>query len=445
MKHRLLLFGLLLFSTVCASAQIELGAGKWKTWFIPSGETYSLPAPEVSRKEIADILAAQKNITPDEMQKMLYWNAGAPGFRWYQMASRLMMSDVNGNGVFVNMLVNAAIYDATVAAWNAKYKYKRARPFEADNKVKALLPKPESPSYPCEHSVAAGVAATIIAHYYPDLADSVARMSDQMMRSRVASGLVYPGDTKAGFDLGKKIALAEIELTKDFVTKKQWDGKFPDRQGIWTGKFPVLIMAKYNRTVVLDSASQFRPAPPPDFAKDMEELKSFKQTFRSQANAFHYASQATHDDIISKKIFEYNLHLNPPRAARLHAAVNIAYYDGVIACFEAKYAYWGIRPDQYDPTFKPLIQSPPFPGYPSGHAMMSGIIGEIFPYFFPLEKDVFTKMARDGAESRFHAGIHFRSDNDAGLELGRKVAASVVTRIRQDGADNQAIHSIVKK
>jgi hypothetical protein len=177
----------------------------------------------------------------------------------------------------------------------------------------------------------------------------------------------------------------------------------------------------------------------------MEELKNFKQTFRSQANAFHYASQPTQDDIIVKKVLEYNLHLNPPRAARLYAAVNIAYYDGVIACFEAKYAYWGIRPDQYDPTFKSLIPTPPFPGYPSGHAMMSGIIGEIFPYFFPLEKELFAKMAKDGAESRFHAGIHFRTDNDAGLELGRKIAAKVVEKVSKDGAEIKITNSIVKK
>jgi hypothetical protein len=140
--------------------------------------------------------------------------------------------------------------------------------------------------------------------------------------------------------------------------------------------------------------------------------------------------------LLTKKIFEYNLHANPPRAARIYAAVNVSYYDAFTACFDAKYTYWGIRPDQYDTTYTPLMPSPPFPGYPSGHATMSGVIDGLFSNFFPRDKSLFNKIANDGAESRFHAGIHFRSDNDAGLELGRTIAAKVIERLRADGADD---------
>lgn len=66
------------------------------------------------------------------------------------------------------------------------------------------------------------------------------------------------------------------------------------------------------------------------------------------------------------------------------------------------------------------MSSPPFPGYPSGHAVMSGVVGELFPHFFPSEKELFLKIAKNGAESPFHAGVHFRTDNDAGLDLARK-------------------------
>ena len=179
--------------------------------------------------------------------------------------------------------------------------------------------KPESPSYPCEHSVAAGVAATIISHFYPKMADSVNRMAKQLMSSRIAAGVAFPSDTKAGFELGKTIALKEIEHTKDYITKVVWDKKLPTGPGCLDGKFPMLHTAGLNKTVVLENASQFRPGPPPDFAKEMAELKNFKQTFRSQANAWYYASQNTSDDLLHKKIFEYNLHLNPPRAARIYA------------------------------------------------------------------------------------------------------------------------------
>jgi membrane-associated phospholipid phosphatase len=333
------------------------------------------------------------------------------------------------------MLLGVATYDATIAAWDTKYAYKRPRPFAADNRVKVYTVKPESPSYPCEYSVAAGVAATIIAHFFPSMADSVNRLAQQVMASRIAAGAAFPSDTRAGFELGKRIAEKEIEYTKDFTTKTVWDGKMPQEPGRWKGK-PMFPLAGLNKTVVLDSSSQFRPGPPPDFAKDMAELKKFKPTFRSMANAFYFASQT--EDVLSKKIFEYNLHLNPPRAARLYAIAAIGMYDGFVACWDAKYTYWGTRPDQYDTTFHPvLFFTPPFPGYPSGHAMVGGVMAELYSYFFPAERAYFMKRAKDGAESRFQGGIHFRTDNEVGLEMGKKVGAAIIKKVRTDGAGDE--------
>jgi len=342
--------------------------------------------------------------------------------------------------VLANMLLKVAIYDATVAAWNTKYAYNRPRPFAADKRIKCFALKPESPSYPCEYSVAAGVAVTIISHFYPSWSDSINQLAQQQMKSRVAAGLAFPDDTRAGFELGKTIAEKEIEKTKDFVPKTAWDGKMPDKPGIWKGKFAMFPLAAHNKTVVLDSASEFRPGPPPDFAKDMAELKSFKQTFRSMSNAFFWASHDFWSDILDTKMFEYNIQLDPPRAARLYAISAIGLYDGFVSCFDAKYAYWGIRPNQYDTSFHPaLLVTPPFPGYPSGHATVSGVMAELYSYFFPAEAAYFRKKAKEGAESRFQAGIHFRTDNEVGLDLGRKVANAIIQKVKDDGAGNDVV------
>ena len=417
-------------------AQVEPGAGSWKTWFITSGKEHRLISPLPYEDEIAEVLSRQQNLDFAGMQQILYWNAGAPGYRWQEMMNKLWMTDTSVKGVLANMLLGAASYDATIAAWDTKYAYKRPRPFNVDHRIKAYVLKPESPSYPCEHSVVGGVAVTIISHFYPAMADSVRRLAQQLMASRVAAGVAFPSDTRAGFDLGKLIAEKEIEHTKNFSPATPWDGKMPQQPGLWKGK-PMFPLAGKSKTVVLDSSSQFRPGPPPDFAKEMEELRKFKPSFRSTANAFYFASQ--NDDVLSKKMFEYNLHLNSPRAARLYAITSIALYDAFVACWDAKYAYWGIRPDQYDTTFRPvLMHTPPFPGYPSGHAMMGGVMAELFTYFFPAEKAYFDKRAKDGAESRFQGGIHFRSDNEAGLALGRKVAAAVIRKASNDGADETA-------
>jgi membrane-associated phospholipid phosphatase len=443
MKKSLLVFLFVLFTAGHLRAQVEPAAGHWKTWFIPSGRAYRLPPPSSYKEEMAQVLSRQQTLDSAGKQQIIYWNAGAPGYRWQAMMNSLWMSDPGENGALANMLLNVATYDATIAAWDTKYAYKRPRPFAVDGRVRVYAVKPDSPSYPCEHSVAAGVAATIIAHFYPSLADSVNRLARQVMASRIAAGTAFPSDTRAGFELGKRIAEKEIEHTKDFVTKEAWDGKRPEGPGRWKGK-PMLPMAGRNKTVVLDSSSQFRPGPPPDFANDMAELKKFKPSFRSTANAFHFASQQ--EDVLSKKIFEYNLHLNPPRAARLYAIAAIGYYDGFTACWEAKYTYWGIRPDQYDTTFHPvLFFTPPFPGYPSGHAMLGGVMAELYSYFFPAERAFFQQRAKDGAESRFQGGIHFRTDNEVGLQMGRKVAAFIIQKVKTDGADDALMLAERKK
>ena len=427
---------MILFMVFQLQAQVEPQAGNWKTWFITSGKDYRLPAPSYYKNEIPEVLARQRNLDTKTNQQIIFWNAGSPGYHWQEMMNKLWAVDTGRYGALANMLLGVAIYDATIAAWDTKYAYKRPRPFVADNKIKIYTVKPESPSFPCENSVAAGVAVTIFSHFYPAMADSVKRLAQQQMDSRVAAGVAFPSDTRAGFELGKKIAEIEIEKTKDYVSTAAWDGKIPDKPGSWRGKFAMLPLAGKNKTVVLESGSEFRPGPPPDFAKEMEEMKNYKQTFRTLSNAFYWANQSWFMDNLAKKIFENNLHLNPPRAARINAVVNVTSYDAFVACWDAKYTYWGIRPNQYDTTFRPAIMvTPPFPGYPSGHAALSGAMAEIYSYFFPDEKDLFRQKAKDAAESRFQAGIHFRTDNEVALELGKKVATKIIQRVKADGAD----------
>lgn len=440
MKKSLTILVIALLAAAQLQAQLEPGAGNWKTWFITSGKDYRLQAPASYKNEVSEVIAKQKALDAEGMEQIRYWNAGAPGYRWQEMMSGIWVGDTSVNGVLAALLLGTATYDATIAAWDTKYAYKRPRPFVADSKIKIHALKPESPSYPCEHSVAAGVAVVIFSKYYPKLKDSVMRMAQRQMDSRIAAGVAFPSDTRAGFELGKKIAEAEIERTKDMVYTGGWDGQRPTGPGIYNAKFVMFPTVKNNKTVVLTSASQFRPGPPPDFAKDMEELRKFKQTFRSTGNAFYFAYTApgtSHIDLLTKKLFEHNLHLNPPRAARIYAATAVASYDAFVSCWDAKYTYWGARPDQYDTTYKPLMATPPFPGYPSGHAMMGGVFAEVYSYFFPAEKASFDKRAKDGAESRFQAGIHFRSDNEVGLSMGRKVGNAVVERLKNDGADNR--------
>lgn len=437
MKKNAFIIAALLILAVRLSAQVEPTAGNWNTWFIPSGKAYRLlPPPTNNKEELKQILAQQQKIDAATLQQIEYWNAGGPSYRWQHIMADAWMDDALGNGILANMLLSVTTYDAMVAAWDTKYAFNRPRPFTTNSKIKSLAIKPDSPSYPCEHAVAAGVAVTIIGHFFPALADSMNQLATQSMASRVAAGVAYPSDTKAGFELGKKIAEKEIEHTKGFLNNQPWDGKKPDQPGLWNGGFAMLPYAGSSKTVVLEKGNQFRPGPPPDFSKDMAELKNFKQTTSSRYNALYFNGQSVWEDLLDKKIFEYNLHLNPPRATRMYALAAIGIYDGFVSAWDAKYTYWGIRPEQYDTTYHGLLGAPPFPGYPSGHAAISGVMCGIYSYLFPAEKAFFEQKAKDGAESRFHAGIHFRTDNDVALVMGKNVAAAIVQKAKRDGADN---------
>lgn len=424
----LLLSGLTLTT---ARAQ-DAGATHWKTWFISSAKDYRLTPPADYRSETGEIIEQQKQLDATQLQQIRFWNAGSPGYRWQELMSKLWVMDTGSNGALANMLLAVAIYDATLAAWDNKYAYNRPRPYAADKRIKLLAVKTETPSFPCEHSVAAGVAATIIGTFYPAMADSAKKLAAQQMRSRVLAGIAYPSDTQAGFELGRRIALQEIEMTRGYTGRARWDGKIPVHPTAWHGKNPLLPAAGSNKTVVLESASQLRPGPPPDFEQQMNELRKHKPSFRSMSNAFLFASQPVFEDLLTKKIFEYNFHLEPLQAARIYAAVAVGAYDGFTSCWDAKYAYWGTRPDMYDTTFHPvLFQSPPFPGYPSGHAMLSAVNAEIYSYFFPADSALFRKKAKDCAESRFQGGIHFRIDNEVALDMGTKLGKMVVARLRE--------------
>jgi hypothetical protein len=155
----------------------------------------------------------------------------------------------------------------------------------------------------------------------------------------------------------------------------------------------------------------------------MIELKKFKRNFSSNSLAYYWANNGGYDywsDLAAKKMFENRVD-DAPSVARIYAVLHIAYHDVVIAIFDAKYTYWGIRPDQYDSTYKALIQTPPFPGYPSGHAAGSSTTATVLEYFFPADAKELRKLAKDCADSRFFAGIHFRTDNEVGTKMGKEL------------------------
>lgn len=135
------------------------------------------------------------------------------------------------------------------------------------------------------------------------------------------------------------------------------------------------------------------------------------------------------------------------RRAEVLARLGIAVSDAFIACWQAKYLYDLVRPVTYirkviDKTWEPLLITPPFPEYPSGHSSQSGAAADVLTALYgPDQAFTDTTHAADGlpgrdfpnfwaaAEeagiSRLYGGIHFRAAIEQGLEQGRCVAAHV--------------------
>ena len=140
------------------------------------------------------------------------------------------------------------------------------------------------------------------------------------------------------------------------------------------------------------------------------------------------------------KLIEKN-NLDTTGAARVFAALNVAVADAMIAAWRVKYEFWTQRPvtaiqDKFDQKFMPYLVTPSFPGYVSAHATVSGAASVVLAGFFPERGDELQKTAAEAALSRLYGGIHFSSDYNQGVALGRRVGEIVLQQLRQAGANN---------
>lgn len=139
--------------------------------------------------------------------------------------------------------------------------------------------------------------------------------------------------------------------------------------------------------------------------------------------------------------------------ARLFALIGLAVCDAGICAWDNKYAYNDWRPvtairtadtdgndaTEADPTWEPLIATPPFPSYTSGHSTFSGAASKVLSLFLGSDEIPFTtttddlpgvtrsysrfsQAANEAGRSRVYGGIHWEYDNQDGLASGRELA-----------------------
>ena len=240
--------------------------------------------------------------------------------------------------------------------------------------------------------------------------------------------------------------------------------------GDWQPTPPAFVLTPAFRTAGVTqpfgllSPSQFRPPGPPALTSpryaaafnEVKEFGSLNSTVRSPAQtqtALFWASDSPTAlwNRVAQQLLRRH-HASLLGEARVLALLNMAQCDGAIGVWEAKNFYDTWRPitairaaagdgnpaTSPDPAWQPLIVTPPFQEYPSGHAgvssagagILAGFFGARTSFFltspaFPGEERHFTRFAaalNDVADARTFAGIHFRTASVDAIALGQHVA-----------------------
>jgi hypothetical protein len=430
---------------------IEPNAGKWKTWILSSGKDIRVPPPpdaSTTQAELAWLRLAVAEQNPNIVASIPYWNSGAPSYRWLELINSraLRGAPLTAFPHLVYTYVALAMYDATIAAWDAKYTYNRPRPSEMDPALKTRLPVPRSPSYPSEHAATAAAAAGVLAYFFPAEAAGFQSQAEEAGKSQLYAGLQLWSDYTAGLDLGRQVAERVIERARTDGSDAVWTGTVPTGKCMWVGANPGNVTGPGFRPLLLSSASQFRPPVPPacdspEMAPVIAEVRNYPRSpaaFTTNQLAMYWQGPEGINFwpyvYANKWIFESKLDQNPPRVARVYALIAASLYDAFIASQDGKFAYWYIRPHQLDAAIVPIFPVPNHPSYPSNHSTYSAARSEMLAYLFPAHADEIRAIGKQGGDSRIWAGIHYQIDNAAGVQLGRSVVQKFIDWANADGS-----------
>ena len=231
------------------------------------------------------------------------------------------------------------------------------------------------------------------------------------------------------------------------------------------------------RTFILDSCSQFTGGAPNKYSTDTNSLfyKELKEVYdlgknlsKEQSDIAMYwdcnpfaLQQVGHLEYGIKKISPGGhwmgitgicckmKKLNLSKTAYVHALVSIGIADAFISCWNNKYKFNRVRPETaikkiLDRSWTPLLQTPPFPEYTSGHSVISStaaaILNQLFGEHFSFNDDTevefglpvrnfnsFSSASNEASISRLYGGIHFRDAIENGVIEGEQIGKFVIT------------------
>lgn len=339
---------------------------------------------------------------------------------------------VNWNERATTLAAATAVDAARLYAYLGLAQFRAA---EAAAKTRKLSP-------PIAAAIGAA-SATVLSAFFPLDVASIEAALEEQKKSEPWWGARF-ADFEAGAAIGRGIGARvmayaagdRIGLTDPLLPPV---GPPPVGPGRWIySGGPIARGGLGGRPFFLKSQSQIRPAPPPvfgsaQFNKALAEVREFTEARTPEQTALAIfwnvnqspRSNAAIMDVARELIVAH--HTRDSEAARIMFLLGAATYDAAIACFEAKYTYWYVRPPQVDPGISTVFNTPPHPSYPSAHSCISGAAYGILAAYFPAERSRLKQLADEASLSRLYAGIHYRFDMTAGLSLGRDAAKLALT------------------
>ena len=288
-----------------------------------------------------------------------------------------------------------------------------------------------------DRGAVAGASAVVLTYLFPSQAQS---LEDVVQAQADASpGGPHPAFAR-GAATGRAVGAEIVARAQNDGFSRPFTGTIPTGPGLWiSNTTPPTIAGGQLPGVTpwfLSSASQFRSDPPPAFGSAaflaaLGEIRQISDTRTADQIAIatfwaqNPGTPTTAGFWIQVGTDGINQHgLSERAATHLYALLGATMFDAQIGCWDAKEAYWFIRPWQADPLITTLaaVGKPNHPSYPSGHSCLSSSGAEVLSTFFPEERDQLNAMVTEAGLSRMYGGIHYQFDIEAGQALGHSVA-----------------------
>jgi PAP2 superfamily protein len=478
------LAALLVTASAAAAHPFDPGVGGWRTYVLRSGAAIDVPAPPrihsaQTRAELATLEADQaaREASPTIQAAIARWDAQPAFAPWTQKTLALIAANGTSTGKAQRAmaLVHVAMYDATVAAWHAKYRYRRPSPARLDRALRPSVPSTDVPTYPSEHAVLAGAAGTVLKALYPTDA-TIAADEQDAASSRLYAGTNYPSDVSAGVALGEAVAQRVLAVAATDNLGTGQPGRLPGRdcesapagcQDFWEPTFPRTPPATPTdpfagtwHTWVIASERDFLPPPPPWFRAGPPpsvHVPTLKAAALVDYDAAHRTAAQTPEGAARRLVvdtwagvpdkhwneialgLEHDAGLSLPHAIRVSALLDAAGADAIQANWATKFTYWEPRPQQVirtyvDPAFVSYRPTPNEPAYSSGLATVSGASSRILVHAFPRSRESIEQLEADAEISRLYDGTHYEHDIAAGTAVGHAIGHVYAAWGRCDGA-----------